>query len=266
MLPNMGIGTFRLSDAEAREVVRTALELGYRHVDTAQMYDNEDGVGEGIRASGVGRRNVFLTTKIWHDKLRHDALIESLKDSLHRLQVDEVDLALIHWPSPEDQVPMEEYIGALAEARKMGLTHHIGVSNFTATLLDQALACDGGDQIVNNQIEVHPFLRNQKLVEHCFGSKLDVTAYMPLATGKVIDNDVLQDIAKRHDATSAQVALAWLLARDLVVIPSSTHPQHIKANLAALDLQLSDHEIEQINDLDAQERCADPGFAPDWNS
>ena len=266
MIPKMGIGTFRLSDNEARDTVKEALDAGYRHIDTAQMYDNEAGVGEGLRASGISRNNVFVTTKVWHDRLRHDDLIKSLKESLQRLRLNEVDMTLIHWPSPDDEVPMEEYIGALAEARKKGLTQHIGISNFTAPLVDRALACEGGDQIINNQIEVHPFLRNHKLVEHCQSKDLTVTAYMPLATGKVMDNHVIKDIAERHDANPAQITLAWLLSRDLVVIPSSTRPEHIKANLKAFDLELSEHDIAEINGLDANDRIADPSFAPNWKA
>ena len=265
MIPAIGIGTFRLSDEQARAAVTSAIEMGYRHIDTAQMYENERGVGQAVRESGVPRQDLFVTTKVWHNRLRHEDLISSLKDSLVRLGMETVDLTLVHWPSPGGEVPIAETMAALSEARRQGLTRHIGLSNFTVPLLDEALDCDGGQDIVTNQIEVHPFLRNRALVEHCQARGLRVTAYMPLATGKVMENPVMQSIAERHDASPAQVALAWLLARDLIVIPSSTKAEHLRANLAAQSLELTPDEMAEINGLDANDRIADPSFAPDWN-
>ncbi|WP_129142066.1 2,5-didehydrogluconate reductase DkgB [Modicisalibacter coralii] len=264
-IPDIGMGTYRLKDQEAVAAVSSALSLGYRHIDTAQMYDNEAAVGEAIRRSGVPRDEIFLTTKVWWDRLRHDDLIASLEESVRRLGVEGVDLALIHWPSPGDEVPMSEYIGALAAARDKGLTRHIGVSNFTIAHLDQALSVPGGEHIVTNQIEVHPFLANQALVEACQDLGVTVTGYMPLAVGKVMNQPILHQIAADHDATPAQVALAWVAARGIVPIPSSSQPEHQKANLAALDLTLSDEAMARIEHLDVGERIANPGFAPRWD-
>lgn len=160
---------------------------------------------------------------------------------------------------------MADTIGALDAAHARGLTRHIGVSNFTIGQIDEALTLPGGENIVTNQIEVHPFLANRKLVEHCQSKGLEVTAYMPLAVGKVMDDPVLKRIAQAHDASPAQIALAWIAARDIIVIPSSTKPANQKSNLKAMNIHLSDDEIEQINRLDRGDRQANPSFAPRWD-
>lgn len=265
ILPRMGLGTFRLKGQDAFDSVTSALKLGYRLIDTAQMYGNEEDVGRAIRESGIPRDDIFVTTKVWWDRLRHDDLIASLEESNRKLGLEQVDLALIHWPSPNDEIPMAEYIGALNEARGKGLATRIGVSNFTIAQVDEALAAPGGDQLVTNQIEVHPFLANHKVVKHCQTQGLQVTGYMPLAVGKVMNEPVLNQIAADHDATPAQIALAWVLSRDIVVIPSSTKPSHQEANLEALDITLSGEEIERIGKLDVGERIANPDFAPAWD-
>lgn len=264
-LPQPGLGTFRLQDDVVIESVSSALSLGYRHIDTASFYDNEAAVGKAIAASGVERESLFITTKVWHDDLAGDGVTESIKASLQRLGLTYLDLVLIHWPSPDAAVPMEHYIGKLNEAREAGLTRHIGISNFTIAQVDQALACPGGENILTNQIEVHPFLANQALVAHCQNKGLTVTGYMPLAVGKVMEEPVLQEIADRYQATAAQVALAWVAQRGIVVIPSSTKSSHQKANLQALELQLSDADMQAINALDANQRIANPDFAPAWD-
>ncbi|GHA92697.1 2,5-didehydrogluconate reductase DkgB [Modicisalibacter luteus] len=266
ILPSLGLGTFRLKGQEAFDSVTSALKLGYRLIDTAQMYGNEEDVGRAIRESGIPRDEIFITTKVWWDRLRHDDLIASLEESNRKLGVEQVDLALIHWPSPNDEVPIAEYIGALNEARGRGLATRIGVSNFTVAQIDEALAAPGGDQIVTNQVEVHPFLANRRVVDHCQRQGMVVTGYMPLAVGKVMDEPVLKEIAADHDATPAQVALAWVASRDIVVIPSSTKPSHQEANLKALNIELSADEIQRIDKLDAGERIANPDFAPEWDA
>ncbi|MDO3386562.1 2,5-didehydrogluconate reductase DkgB [Gilvimarinus sp. SDUM040013] len=265
IIPQPGLGTFRLKDEIVIASVRSALELGYRHIDTAKLYDNESAVGRAVVSSGIDRSELFVTTKVWFDSLDADGVIESLQQSLSRLQMSYVDLALIHWPSPNNAVPMAHYIGKLNQAREMGLTRHIGISNFTIAQVDQALACAGGEHIVTNQIEVHPFLRNQQLVEHCQARGLTVTGYMPLAVGKVMDDPVLQAIASNHGATPAQIALAWVVSKNIVVIPSSTKSAHQQSNLNALKIQLSDAEIARIDALDSGDRIANPDFAPNWD-
>ncbi|REC95744.1 2,5-didehydrogluconate reductase DkgB [Kushneria indalinina] len=265
MIPDIGLGTYRLKGQEVIDSVTTALKLGYRHIDTAQVYGNEAEVGQAIADSNVPREEIFLTTKIWTDRFHHDDLIKSLEESLERLGTDYVDLVLLHWPSPDNEVPIAESISALAEAKSRGLTRDIGVSNFTMSQIDEALGVEGGDQLVTNQIEVHPFLANKALVNHCKEKGLRVTGYMPLAVGKVMEDDTLQQIADSHDVTPAQIALAWVAARDIVVIPSSTKRAHQQSNLDAMTLSLSNDEIERINALDRGERIANPSFAPAWD-
>ncbi|MFC0268661.1 2,5-didehydrogluconate reductase DkgB [Kushneria aurantia] len=264
MIPAIGLGTFRLKGQEVIDSVTNALELGYRHIDTAQVYDNESEVGQAIADSDVPREDIFLTTKVWTDRFRHTELVESVRESLDRLGTDYVDLLLLHWPSP-DGVPIEETIGALAEAKQLGLTRQIGVSNFTIAQLDEVLSVGGGDQIVTNQIEVHPFLANRKLADHCAARGVKVTGYMPLAVGKVMEDDTLKAIGEAHGVTAAQIALAWVAQRDIIVIPSSTKREHQQANLAAMKLSLSDEEMTRIDALDRGERIANPSFAPEWD-
>ncbi len=264
-LPPIGMGTFRLKGDDAREAVRSALTLGYRHIDTAQMYDNEAAVGDGITTSGIPRRDIFITTKVWFENLSSSDLISSLQTSLQKLKTDHVDLTLVHWPSPGDQVPMEEYLGALRDARREGLTDHIGVSNFTCAQMDRAREILGDTPIFTNQVEVHPFLANRKVVEHAQKLGITVTGYMPLAVGKVMEDETLQRIARDRHVSPAQVAIAWCVVRGIVPIPSSTRPKHQTANLNALNLQLTDQEIAEIDSLDRGERIANPEFAPAWD-
>lgn len=265
ILPPIGLGTFRLHDQAVIDSVKSALELGYRHIDTASFYDNEEAVGKALRESAIAREELFVTTKVWHDSLEGNQVIESIKASLRRLGLEYLDLVLIHWPSPGDEVPMEDYMGALDQAREQGLTRHIGVSNFTMAQVDQALAGPGGKHMVTNQIEVHPYLANRKVVEHCQNKGLDVTGYMPLAVGKVMQDPVLTEIGQAHNASPAQIALAWVARRGIVVIPSSTKPAHQKANLEAMKIQLSEEEMRRIDALDKGERIANPDFAPHWD-
>ncbi|MCO7231706.1 MULTISPECIES: 2,5-didehydrogluconate reductase DkgB [unclassified Cobetia] len=264
-IPNPGLGTFRLEGDTLKQAVTTALELGYRHIDTAQMYGNEAEVGEAIEASPVPRDEIFLTTKVWHDKLAPEALKQSVDESLAKLGTDHVDLLLIHWPSPNDAVPMRDYLTALREVQEAGKARHIGVSNFTIAQIDQAVDILGEGALLTNQVEVHPFLQNRQVIEKCREHGIEVTAFMPLTVGKVMEDATLKQIAERHDASPAQVALAWLKAQDIVTFPSSTKAKNIRSNQAAFDLTLSDEEMQAIAALDRGERIADPDFAPDWD-
>ncbi len=235
------------------------------HIDTAQFYGNKVAVGRAIRESDVPRDDIFLTTKVRHDRLHHDDLIASLRESLDKFGIKQVDLALIRWPSPEDEVPMAEYIAALNEARELGLARHIGVSNFTIAQIDEALSPPGGEHIVTNQIEVHPFLANRKLAEHCADKGIAVTGVMPLAVGKVMEDETLKSIAAHHEISAAQVALAWASAHGINVIPSSTKPRNQQSNLEALDVRLTPEDIQRIDALDRGERIANPDFTPNWD-
>jgi 2,5-diketo-D-gluconate reductase B len=265
-IPAFGVGTFRLQDQVAIDSVRNALDLGYRLVDTAQIYGNEAAVGQAIAESGVPRGELFLTTKVWTDNLAADRLIPSLKDSLSKLRAEQVDLALIHWPSPGGAVPVAEYMGALAEARAQGLAAQIGVSNFTVALMQQAIAAVGAGAIATNQVELHPYLQNRTVADFARSQGIHVTSYMTLAYGKVLNDPVIGAIAHAHGATSAQVALAWALQQGYAVIPSSTRRENLASNLKAQQLRLSDAEMAQIAALDRGGRLVDPeGLAPTWD-
>lgn len=264
-MPPIGAGTFRLQGQAAIDSVANALDLGYRHIDTAQIYGNEAEVGQALAASGVPRAEVFVTTKIWTANLAADALIPSLKESLAKLRVDHVDLTLIHWPSPQGAVPLAESLAALLEARTLGLTRAVGVSNFTIPLMEEAIDAVGAANIATNQVELHPYLQNRAVAAFARTHGIALTAYMPLAYGKVLNDPVIAAIAERLQATPAQVTLAWLLARGHTVIPSSTRRENLAANLAARELVLSAADLAAIDALDRGERLVSPDFGPQWD-
>ena len=265
-IPAFGLGTFRLQGQVVTDSVRTGLELGYRVIDTAQIYENEAEVGEAIAASGIARDELFITSKIWVANFARDRLIDSLKESLRKLRTDYLDLTLIHWPSPEDQVPVEEFMGALLEARQLGLTRQIGVSNFTIDLMKQAIAAIGAEHIATNQIELHPYLQNRKVVEFAQRHGIQITSYMTLAYGEVLKDPVIRQIAERLQATPAQVTLAWAMQSGYAVIPSSTKRANLESNLKACELKLSDADMALIDSLDRGHRLTSPkGIAPHWD-
>ncbi|AJC21751.1 2,5-didehydrogluconate reductase DkgB [Pandoraea pulmonicola] len=265
-IPAFGLGTFRLQGQVAIDSVRNGLEVGYRAIDTAQIYGNEADVGQAIADSGVRRDELFLTTKIWVDNYATDKLVPSLEESLAKLRTDYVDLTLIHWPAPGNGVSLEEFMMALADARAKGLTRRIGVSNFNIDLTKQAIAAVGRDAIATNQIELSPYLQNPKLVEFLQQEGIHVTSYMTLAYGKVLGDPVIAAIAQRHQATPAQVALAWALQRGFSVIPSSTRRENLASNLLAQTLRLTNDDMARIAALDRNGREVSPdGLAPKWD-
>ena len=265
-VPAFGVGTFRLKGQVVIDSVKNALELGYRAIDTAQIYENEAEVGQAIAESGVPRDQLFITSKIWVSNFAHDKLIASLKDSLKKLRTDHLDLTLIHWPSPNNEVPVAEFMGALLEAKKLGLTKEIGVSNFTIDLLKDAIAAVGAENIATNQIELHPYLQNRKLVEFAQSKGIHITSYMTLAYGEVLKDPVIKAIADRHGATSAQVTLAWAMQLGYSVIPSSTKRANLESNLKACALTLSEEDMAQIAALDRGHRLTSPqSVAPKWD-
>ena len=265
IIPQLGLGTFRLKDQQAIDAVATGLELGYRHIDTAQIYGNEADVGEALAASGVARADVFVTTKIWTANLAADRLRASLEDSLAKLRTDYVDLALIHWPAPGGTVSVAESMTALLAARDVGLARAVGVSNFPIALLREAIAAVGAANIATNQVELHPFLQNRALAAFMRNTGIHLTAYMPLAYGKVMDDATIARIARERDATPAQVALAWSMAKGYAVIPSSTRRANLASNLRARDVVLTPQDIAAIDALERGERLVDPAFAPRWD-
>lgn len=262
-IPVVGLGTMTLKEAAGVEIVKEALRLGYRHLDTAQNYGNEREVGEGLRASGVAREDVFITTKVWWNQFAAGDLERSVDESLARLKLPVVDLLLLHWPNP--QVPLADTIGALCKVKRAGLTRHIGVANFTVALLDEATRL-ATEPLVTNQIEVHPFIDQSKVMAACRRHGLAVTAYCPVARGRVPGNAVLERIAKAHGKSAAQVALRYLVQMGLIVIPRTSKKERLKENLAVFDFTLSDAEMAEIGRLKRPDgRVVNPPHAPKWD-
>ena len=242
-IPAIGFGTSQLG-ASTAAAVEAALRAGYRHIDAARKYYNEEAVGEGIRASGVPRDLIFITTKVSEDDLRAADFARSTKESLHALRLDHVDLLLIHWPNPA--VPLAETVGALTEMKRRGLTRHIGVANFPIRLMDEAIRLSP-EPIVTNQVEVHPYLDQTKLLAACRTRGVIVTAYCPLGRGRLFGDSVLGEIARVHRRTLAQVALRYLIQQgNIVPIPRSSKPERIAENLQVFDFALSDDEMTRI--------------------
>ena len=264
-IPQIGLGTFGRTGSEGIAAILSAIEIGYRHIDTAQSYDTETSVGEAIRRSGVPRQDFFVTTKVADTNLDTAGFLPSVEKSLETLGLDQVDLLLIHWPSHNDQVPFEDYMNALAEAKARGWTRHIGVSNFTIALLERTRALLGDDAIVTNQVEIHPYLQTPKLRDHARSRGLALTAYQPLFKGVVHTDPVLQSIAAEHGVTAAAVALAFLMAEGHAVIPASASPTNLAANFAAAGVRLNDTEMNRIRALDRGERRINPTKSPRWD-
>ncbi|WP_245639287.1 aldo/keto reductase [Rubellimicrobium mesophilum] len=264
-MPRLGFGTYGRTGSEGIAAILSALGAGYRHLDTAQTYDTEREVGEAIRRSGLPRDEVFVTTKVAEHNLGPGQVIPSLERSLAELGLDHVDLALIHWPARAGGPAPEAYLRQIAEARDRGLAWHIGVSNFTIALIEEACSILGAGAILTNQIELNPWFRNRRLADHCASRGIVVTCYEPLARGKVGADPVLQAIARRHGATPEQVALAWELAQGYAAIPTSRSPERIRQNFAAQELDLSPDELAEVDALDRGIRSIDPDWGPDWD-
>jgi diketogulonate reductase-like aldo/keto reductase len=262
-MPAIGFGTSSLGNCG--EIVATALELGYRHIDTAWKYGTERGVGDGIRAARVPRDEIFLTTKVSHEYLRTDDFARSVDESLKNLRVDFVDLLLVHWPNPD--IPLAEPIAALAKAKRQGLARHIGVANFNVALLDEAIRlCP--EPLVTLQAEYHAHLDQTKLLEACRRRGLIFTAYCPLGRGRLLHDPVLADIAARNGRPLAQIALRWLIQQgNIVPIPRSSNPKRMAENMKVFDFALSDDEMKRIAALKRPDgRIANPaGRVPAWD-
>src|SRR5215831_775970 len=267
-IPAIGLGTMTLKGAVCVDAVKTALRLGYRHIDTAERYGNETEVGEGLAqglsAAGLAREDVFVTTKVYHDKLAAADFQRSFDENLEKLKLPWVDLLLIHWPNPN--VPLAETLGVLCKAKRDGRAKHIGVANFTIPLLQNAVKL-ASEPLVTNQIEVHPFIDQGKVLAACRGHGLAVTAYCPLARGKVPGNEVLERLGKSHGKSSAQIALRYLVQQGIIPIPRTPNPDHLAANLAVFDFKLSDAEMAEIGKLkQAGMRVVNPPHAPRWDN
>jgi diketogulonate reductase-like aldo/keto reductase len=242
-IPLVGLGTWDLKGRACARIVQEALGLGYRHIDTAAMYGNEDAVGGGLRAAGVPRDEVFITTKVWSSDLRARDFVRSTRNSLAMLKLSNVDLLLIHWPNRS--IPLAETVGALCEMKREGCARHIGVSNFTPDLVAEAVKLST-EPLVNNQIECHPYLDQSNTIAASRKAGLSVTAYTPIARGRVKGDAVLSRIGKAHGKSAAQVSLRYLVQRDLIVIPKTSRPERLKENIEIFDFTLAPAEMKDI--------------------
>jgi 2,5-diketo-D-gluconate reductase B len=264
-IPLIGLGTWDLRGRTCARLTEQALRLGYRHVDTAEMYDNEREVGEGLRASGVKRDEVFITTKIWPSHFAPRELARAAKESLVRLRLSEVDLLLLHWPNP--QIPLAETLGALCKVKRDGLARHIGVSNFTVALIEEAVPL-ASEPLVCNQVEVHAFLDQSKVIAASRKHGMAVVAYSPVARGGLKNDKVLGRIGQAHGKTAAQVGLRFLVQQGIVVIPRTSRIERLSENLAIFDFALSDAEMAEIAALANRDgRIVDYAYSgsPKWD-
>jgi len=264
-IPALGFGTFRMPEEDVHRILPQALKLGFRHVDTAQVYKNEAAVGDAIARSGVSRGDIFLTTKVWVDQYKHDHFIRSVDESLTKLKTDYVDLLLLHWPKSD--VPLAERIGALNELHKAGKVRNIGISNFNVALMDESVRLSDAP-IANNQIEYHPYLDQTKVIEAARKHGISITAYYLMADGKVPKDEVLRDIGAKHGKTAAQVALRWAVQQpDVIALSKTATESRLPENFDIFDFDLSDEEMKAIFALAKKDgRIVNPGhLAPEWD-
>jgi 2,5-diketo-D-gluconate reductase B len=263
-IPALGFGTWALPDDRVQPLVEHALSVGYRHLDTAQMYGNEAAVGAGLKASGLERDQVFLTTKIWPDNFAEADFRRAADERLRLLGVDRLDLLLLHWPSKT--VPLAETIRALNAVKEAGQTRHIGVSNFTTKLIDEAVRLSAAP-LVTDQVEYHPFLSQAKVMAKLAEQGMSLTAYCPLARGKVVDDPVLSEIGRAHGKSATQVALRWLVQQEgVIAIPRSSSEARIEANLQVFDFELSAAEMARVHGLGSPDgRVVAIAVAPEWD-
>src|SRR6202789_3119170 len=242
-IPAVGLGTWELRGRACARLGEQALRLGYRHIDTAQIYENEREVGEGVRASKVRRDEIFVTTKVWTNHFAPHDLERSTKESLTKLRLTEVDLLLLHWPNP--QVPLEETLGALAHVKKLGMARHIGVSNFTVALIDEAVAACP-EPLVCDQVEYHPYLDQTKVREACARHGMALVAYSPVARGRIKNDATLARIGRVHGKTTAQICLRWLVQQNVSAIPRTSRIERLSENIDIFDFALSEEEMAEI--------------------
>jgi 2,5-diketo-D-gluconate reductase B len=262
-IPRIGLGTFGLTGEAGLKALSSAIALGYRHLDTAQTYGTERNVGEAIARSGIDRAEFFVTTKV--TAANFSRLDESVNESLDAMGFAYADLVLIHWPAPNDDPPIRKYLPDLARVQDRGKARLIGVSNFTRKHVDEAVAILGEGRLSTNQFEQHVFLQNRVLARHCRDAGLTVTAYMPLAGGRLDGEPRLMRIARKHKADVNQVALAYLLALGSAVIPKSASPERQRANLGSTDLKLDGDDLGLLATLERGQRFIDPAWGPDWD-
>ena len=262
-LPKLGLGTFRMQGDACRAAVEGGLALGYRHLDTAEMYGNEEAVGAAIAASRVPRKDLHVTTKVWNENLARDALRRAFDTSLKKLRLDHVDLYLVHWPAPNMNLP--EIFETLMRLKEEGRTRAIGVANFNIALVKTVIE-EIGAPIACNQVEYHAMLDQTRLRQFLTAKSLPLIAYSPLAKGLAASDATLAAIGRKHNASAAQVALKWLLDQDgVAAIPKASRAESQQANLDAQNIGLDDEDMKAIAALPKNQRCVNPGFAPAWD-
>jgi 2,5-diketo-D-gluconate reductase B len=262
-LPRLGLGTFRMQGDACRAAVESALGLGYRHIDTAEMYGNEDAIGVAIAASGVARKDLHVTTKVWNENLAPDAIRRSFDASLNKLRLDQVDLYLVHWPSKKMNLPA--MFETLMQLKEEGRTRAIGVANFNIALL-KTLVEEIKAPIACNQIEYHVMLDQTPVRRYLAAKSIPLVAYCPLAQGRAASDETLMAIGRKHGASAAQVALKWLLDQDgIAAIPKASRAESQQANLDAQNIGLDDEDMKAIAGLPKDQRFVNPGFAPAWD-
>lgn len=262
-IPLLGLGTWDIRGDVCKRIVQQALRLGYRHVDTAQAYDNEREVGDGIRNSGVPREQIFVTTKVWYTNLAPADLLRTARESLARLKLDYVDLLLIHWPNAS--IPLDQTIAALCKAKRDGMTKHVGISNFTTALIDQAVQYST-EPIATNQVEMHPYIDQSKVIEACKARGIAVTAYSPIARGKGGGDPVLKMVGDAHRKSEAQVCLRFLVQQGIIAIPRTSKLERLTENSEIFDFELSPAEMATVRGLaKSGGRLVSPSWAPVWD-
>ena len=260
-IPALGLGTSGLRGKQCTEVVKKALELGYRHIDTADMYGNHQAIAEALNETDIEREKLFITSKIRSEDLEYKQLKKSADRLLDELDIEYFDLLLIHWPSPD--IPVEESLKAMKELKEAGKTRNVGVSNFTIPLLKEALDAYP-DLITVNQVEFHPTLYQKELLDFAFKNDIILTAYSPLAQGEVFNNSVLKDLGEKYDKTPAQLALRWLIEKNIIAIPKASSEAHLKNNLDVFDWNFPVDAAREMELLDQNNRLIDPGY-PDFD-
>lgn len=262
-IPSLGFGTWQLTGPQCTDGVRMALDIGYRHIDTAQIYENESEVGLGLAESGVDRHAIFLTTKLWTSNYQTEAVHRSVDESLQKLRTDYVDLLLIHWPNPE--VELKETLAAMQELQANGKIKHIGVSNFPVALMRQAIE-ELGATITCNQVEYHALLSQKPVLDYAHTHDMVITAYSPLARGTLNEHHVLQEIARKHGKSPNQIALRWLIEqKNVAAIPKASSEAHIRANFEIFDFHLDSEDLQAIGAINGNHRLINPDFAPQWD-
>ena len=255
-IPLLGFGTWQLTGAECVAGVEAALKMGYVHIDTADAYGNHADVAQGIKNSGVARPYIFITTKVWNTMHKHDDVIESGERFLKELEVDYIDLLLVHWPI--HKVPVEETLKAMDELKRRGVVRAIGVSNFTQHHIEDALKA--GVEITNNQVEAHPTFNQKDLRAFCESENISVTAYSPLGHGEDLNNELMEELGEKYAKSPAQIALNWVMSRGMVAIPKSSNPERIKENFESMNFEMEEADLQRIDTMPQGERLVSPSF------